>query len=187
MFSLFGSYDDRSDDTLSRDAVLASMASPAFSDALALGRIWPPLVGSPRSELRLRKEGNHLYVVPVNVGRAVLEALMPVIQRAAELAALPRGWNSYDARPVSAKALHGAIEFLLEYAAPDVDRPALVPTVRGGLQLEWHNNGLDVEVEVAPDGHVCFFAEDAAAERTVEVELAGKEEWISQWLTRVSG
>ena len=60
--------------------------------------------------------------------RSVLDALMPVIQRAIELTMLPRGWNSYDASPVSETALHRTLEFLLEYVTSGVDHPAVVPT-----------------------------------------------------------
>jgi len=30
--------------------------------------------------------------------------------------------------------------------------PQIVPTVEGNVQVEWHRNGLDVEIEVRRDG-----------------------------------
>lgn len=119
--------------------------------------------------------------------RSVLDALMPVIQRAIELTMLPRGWNSYDASPVSETALHRTLEFLLEYVTSGVDRPAVVPTARGGLQLEWHDNGVDVEVEMTPEGPVTFFAEDGTTGETDDVNLTGNEDRMRRWLTRASG
>lgn len=130
---------------------------------------------------------DRLRILSVNVDRSVIETLTPVIQRAAELALLPRGWNSYDASPVSGTALHRTLEFLLEYVASGVDRPVVVPTVRGGLQLEWHNNGVDVEVEMTPEGPVSLFAEDGTTGETDDVNLIGNEDRMRQWLMRASG
>ena len=187
MPNLVGIDDDYGDDILARDAVLASMASSGFSGALAQGGIWPPLDDSRRPRLTLQRRRNHLRVVPVGVERSTLDALMPVMERLAELMSMPRGWNSYDANPISGTALRRTIEFLLEHVAFGIDHPAVVPTIRGGLQLEWHNNGLDIEVEVAPDGPVTFFVEDGATEEPIEMHLTGNENRIRQWLTRASG
>lgn len=112
---------------------------------------------------------------------------MPVIERVVELATLPGGWNSYDASPVSPTALHRTLKFLLEHVMPGVDHPSVVPTVRGGLQLEWHNNGLDIEVEIASDEPVSFFVENTRTGEISEMILTGNEERMRQWLTRASG
>lgn len=63
-------------------------------------------------------------------------------EKIAALAALEEGWDSYGAAPVTQAAL-------------DVVRCiAVVPTVNGGVQVEWHANGWEVEIEVDPDGEV---------------------------------
>ena len=189
--SFIGINDDDSDDILARDAVLMSTMSPDFSGVLAQGGVWPPAADS---RLIIQRRGDRLLIVPVKVSRSVLETLRPVletlrpvIERVAELVALPGGWNSYDASPVSATAMHRTLEFLLEHVTPGVDRPDVVPTVRGGLQLEWHNNGLDVEVEIASDGPVSLFMEDTTTGETTEMKLIGNEQRMRRWLTRASG
>jgi hypothetical protein len=73
---------------------------------------------------------------------------------------LPAGWNSYRARPIAAQAVWGALQ-LLRYTMPlDAPKPAVVPTVRGGVQLEWHARGVDLEVEALPDGRYTMAFED---------------------------
>lgn len=184
---LVGVNDDYCDDVLTRDAVLVSTMSPDFSGALAQGGVWPLVADSRPPGLFLRRRRDQIRIVPVDVSRSTLETLMPVIERVIELAELPGGWNSYDANPVSATALRRTLEFLLEHVTPGVDHPSVVPTVRGGLQLEWHNNGLDVEVEIASDKLVSFFVEDTTTGETGEMNLSGNEERMRQWLTRASG
>lgn len=64
----------------------------------------------------------------------------------AELAALPPGWNSYNAKPVTPQAIE-TVRGLLTYLS-------IVPTSIGGLQIEGHAKGQDFEVEIAPDGTI---------------------------------
>jgi len=59
-----------------------------------------------------------------------------------KLLQLPRDWNSYDALPIDIRAIRTA------------ENIQAVPTNIGGVQLELHAGGVDVEVEIAPDGHV---------------------------------
>lgn len=119
-------------------------------------------------------------------GREVPEGLLRALKRACELQQLPRGWNSHGAEPVSDAAFRQTIEFLTAYVVRDVAVPVLVPTVRGGLQLEWHRRGVDIEVEVNPDGSVSWCAEDRRSGEEVEAALAGHEETVRVWLRRAS-
>lgn len=59
------------------------------------------------------------------------------------LAELKPGWDSYGAPALSLAALKVARVML--------DAPQVVPTPGGGIQLEWHQDGLDIEI-VIPAG-----------------------------------
>lgn len=76
------------------------------------------------------------------------------IHQASELVQLPEGWDSYEAKPVSSQAARAAIAFLVKAASavPNLPVPAVVPTVPGGIQLEWHRQGVDLEIEFKQDG-----------------------------------
>lgn len=76
--------------------------------------------------------------------------LEPVLDQMNELLALPADWNSYGAKPISPDACTEAFNILRneEWAGP---LPTVVPTPRGGVQLEWHSKERDVEIEVLPD------------------------------------
>ena len=40
---------------------------------------------------------------------------------------------------------------------PDTSPPAVVPTTRGGVQVEWHLNGIDFEIEAYDANKLEYF------------------------------
>lgn len=78
--------------------------------------------------------------------------LKDVVDRLQALITLPANWNSRGARPVTAQAIRTALVVLANVMSSDSRLPAIVPTVRGGLQLEWHAGEIDLEVEVDHSG-----------------------------------
>ncbi len=48
--------------------------------------------------------------------------------------------------------------FLLNCVSPDDPVPSVVPTARGGILLEWHEGGIDLEVDIRSPSwfHVAF-------------------------------
>ena len=71
------------------------------------------------------------------------------------LRALKPGWNSYGAPAIDERAIRAA-EAILRTPGQ------AVPTVHGGVQIEWHCDGVDAEFELGPDGQQVF--EDTRAE-----------------------
>jgi hypothetical protein len=57
-------------------------------------------------------------------------------------------WDSYGASEVSPEAVEQAIKLLLNTVCEDTTVPWVVPTSSGGIQLEWHTDEADLEVEV---------------------------------------
>ncbi len=127
-------------------------------------------------------------VVRVN-SPAPPDPIVNVIRQASELLHLPPGWNSYGAKPIANEAVEAAIAFLVEAipAIPNVVAPAVVPTVRGGLQLEWRRQGVDLEIEFGPDATGSWYAEDRDTEETVEAPLVVDDVAFRRWLGRASG
>jgi len=86
--------------------------------------------------------------------------LPPTVHAVDVLLGLPAGWNSYGAPRIDPHAVEAALRLLLATMQPDTLPPSVVPTVRGGVQLEWHASGVDLEVDVTPSGHVSAAYED---------------------------
>lgn len=87
-----------------------------------------------------------------------------VLNRLAEMRTLPRGWDGQDGVRATMSAIVAAITVLSETMATNTVPPAIVPTSNGGLQLEWHKNGVDLEVYVDANGHVSAWCQEGARE-----------------------
>lgn len=96
---------------------------------------------------------------------------------------LEPGWDSYGASAVEAHAVVAALAFLGRL--PLQSAPSLVPTSRGGIQLEWHTGGVDVEIECLPNGQAILSAEDARTQESVERSVVPGHPAIEDWMRRL--
>jgi len=58
---------------------------------------------------------------------------------------LKEGWDTYSGKPISKKSLDAAREFLLKHVN-------IIPCSSGGVQIEWHCHGIDLELMFDADG-----------------------------------
>jgi len=85
------------------------------------------------------------------------EAFRLAFARVAELQTLEANWDSYGAQPISALATSAARSLLFWIAASDQQELSnkvpffIAPLANGGVQLEWREDGLQLEVEVEPN------------------------------------
>ena len=114
--------------------------------------------------------------------------IQEAIRQALTLLRLRDGWNSHSAKPVSMEAVRDAITFLIDAASeiPNIAAPTVVPTVRAGMQLEWHQQGIDIEVEFGSGGPASWYAEDRTTGEISEAPVAGQENALRVWLSRAS-
>ena len=61
-----------------------------------------------------------------------------------------------NSRPSETSAL-GALTILAKILDSRTPPPTVVPTYEGGVQVEWHRNGVDLEIEISPDGNAEYF------------------------------
>ncbi len=76
------------------------------------------------------------------------------------LLTLPDGWDSYGARSVDPACVKTAIEIALDIMHDRTPRPTIVPTSSGGVQLEWHTRGIDLEIEIRSPFRISASFED---------------------------
>lgn len=74
-----------------------------------------------------------------------LTDIQTTIDTIEKLLSLEYGWDSYGALPIDVKCAYTAMQLATRISGDDWPLPSVVPTVHGGVQLEWHL-GIDIEV-----------------------------------------
>ena len=89
----------------------------------------------------------------VEVSRATMrsEWFHHLLWRLRSLLDLRPDWNGYGERAVHPASAKRVVALLNEISYVG-ETPAVVPLSDGGLQLEWHREGRNLEVEVPPSG-----------------------------------
>ena len=98
-----------------------------------------------------------------------------VAARISEILDLPPNWDSYGGHEIDPDCIRAALWLLFRIMRDDTPAPSVVPTSTGSVQLEWHESGLDVEIEVVgPYRYEALYANrhtGAEWERTIEFDL----------------
>ena len=108
--------------------------------------------------------------------------------RFSDLTSLQMGWDGYNGKPVSFPCASFAAALLERICVDSVSAPALVPGTDGTLQIEWHKNNLDIEIDVlGPNNVVAFrFDHELQAETTMHLDNDFSElvNWIKDLVSK---
>jgi hypothetical protein len=88
-----------------------------------------------------------------------------------DLLTLPPDWNSYGAGANDEGIVLHAMHFISGLLGPASPAPRIVPLSGGGLQLEWHRKGIDLEVVFDRDGRPFFSQRNRLTGEDSEHEL----------------
>lgn len=111
---------------------------------------------------------------------------MPILNQVCNLGQLSRDWNSYGARAIDPKTAALAVNVLLEVLSESDPFPSVVPTSRGGVLLEWHDGGVDLEVDVRSPWSLQVSYEDGTKVEEIEhAEISFIQEKISSLRSRL--
>lgn len=64
---------------------------------------------------------------------------------------LEEGWDSYGGQSTTIQAVLRALDFMNGILTSEAPMPQITAVPDGGLQLEWHTPGRDLEVEFRPE------------------------------------
>ena len=73
--------------------------------------------------------------------------LRPTTCALADLLWLPGNWDSYGALPVDRSHVHAMLDVLALVMRDNTPVPSVCPTNLGGVLVEWHERGIDLEIE----------------------------------------
>lgn len=140
-----------------------------------------------------RREVGHLRLVSTNdlwggTSQSVDEAnwFAELNEQLRLLKALPEGWDGYCGLPVSEQVAVFTRQMLERIYFDGLPHPSLVPGSDGSLQVEWHQNGLDIELDVlGPQEVAAFKAEDCAVIENEELTISNDFSVIHGWVRRL--
>lgn len=119
--------------------------------------------------------------IPVNNHRSVW--IQNLLDRFNDITSLPLGWDGYSGKPVSFTNAVFAANILEATCIPEVSAPSLVPGSDGTLQIEWHEGGYDIEIDVlGPQKVVAYrYVHETGIEEVLEVrnDFAIVSGWVS--------
>jgi hypothetical protein len=96
----------------------------------------------------------------------------PTIESLGGLLSLERGWDSYGSPRIDPKYVSAALDLIFITMQDNTPPPSIVPTSRGGLQLEWHIRGIDLEIEFISPYRIHLFWDNPGAGRFVDAEVS---------------
>ena len=111
-----------------------------------------------------------------------------VKQRLEELVdRLPFGWDGYDGRPVGFLNANFALSMLSSICRPSTPAPQIVPGSAGDLQIEWHTEGVDIELAVLGPFDVRAWRHVVGADPEGEsMDLEGDFTDVAKWVAAIS-
>jgi hypothetical protein len=114
--------------------------------------------------------------------------VVPVTSRLSELLDLPPNWNGTAAAPVEPRLAELAVNAVLASVMPEdcPPLPQVVPCIDGGLQLEWHRGGWDVEVQLTPMGEIWVDASEVHGDIDWDGDFASRREDLKLVLKSIS-
>lgn len=98
-----------------------------------------------------------------------------VVRRLVELLDLPERWDGRDAKRVQTQTAYYASTFLGAVCSPSTAEPQIVPTIAGGLQIEWHKNNVDIELELEGPYTMHLFIEYLDDGRIIDRPMQGRD------------
>jgi hypothetical protein len=127
-----------------------------------------------------RGEGPAVYMVVAPDASPWYRA---ALDRISDLTALAVGWNGYDAREVKADMVIDAAAFLAKVAFPGIAPPSITPLADGGVQVEWHRGGLDIEIAFSDDEPGAYIEDRQGGE--IELSLTQAVSAIASYWPRL--
>lgn len=97
-----------------------------------------------------------------------------VLDRLVAILHMPPNWDGYGAPAVSREAAMFALEVLQRTMQPGTPAPQVVPSSVGGVQLEWHEKDIDLELHIPAPFDCELWFEDHRLGKVVSEKLSSE-------------
>jgi len=110
----------------------------------------------------------------------------PVKQRLGHICALPVAWDGYRGRPTRFDIAYFAFELLKRVCKASTPAPSIVPLPSGGLQVEWHQDDLDIELTIqTPNTVEVWIGHVGNGEEETEQSLTSNFIFLDPWIAKL--
>ena len=106
--------------------------------------------------------------------------------RLVHLMSLNRGWDGSESPAVRPEIATFAWSALASVMVPSTPVPFIAPVSGGGLQLEWHSGGLDIELYIPQPSRAELYIEYGDGRDRVERDLTTDLEPLSSAIREIS-
>jgi hypothetical protein len=106
--------------------------------------------------------------------------------RLIHLMSLGRGWDGSDSPAVRTEIATFAWNALSSVMTPQTPIPFIAPVAGGGVQLEWHVDGLDIELYIPQPSRAELYIEYHDGRDIVEEDLSSDFELLSSAIQEIS-
>lgn len=111
---------------------------------------------------------------------------LSILEQLVSLRELGPGWDSYAARPIRLQAQLAAFRLVVEWIDGSIPTPTVVPMPTGGVALEWHVGGMDLEIEVEGESSIGFLWSVDATGEEFDGELPGARDELAGFIRRLA-
>lgn len=162
--------------------MLATSSSTADLDNFSPAAWAPTAVArqqGPRKQMRPYYSRGQMRIIEwQDHGQPLPAWFDPLMQGLVDLLTLPPDWDSYGAGTIDPKLVDEALAFTHGILGPTSPAPRVVPLSSGGLQLEWHRKGIDLEVVFDRNEAPFFYFRDRSTGEEVEHPLPEKSQLL---------
>lgn len=156
---------------------MSGICPPTRLSDCSLSTVTPSATLAETATLSARETTSSADERRINVQYIGSRALWPnwardTVDGLLDLLNLRPNWDSYGARPIERTAVETAVPLLFQLMTNDTPSPSTIPTSTGGIQLEWHQQGIDLEITIPPSGLVTAFVHDDATGEEWETGLS---------------
>lgn len=107
-------------------------------------------------------------------------------ERLAHLVRLGTKWDGHGSVAVDPDFARVVLKFLARPMWRRLPSPHIVPTVNGGLAIEWTKGALRLELEIDPTGTFEAYGGDADTTEEWEGDVATVAERVIDWIARLA-
>jgi hypothetical protein len=138
-----------------------------------------------RLPVRFSVDGEPIEFTYTSFGVGLPRWATPVLQSLAERWGAHAGWDSYQAKPTDRQLVVKLLNILSDLMRGEFQAPLITPLGDGGVQAEWHNQGIDLEIVVSAEDNPTFYYFNRVTKEEAEGDLEPNYARVQDLIGRV--